>query len=50
MAPVPYNPNILVAGPPAAPVSMSQDYVAMAQGKTQGEMGARRRRRGRRRH
>ena len=43
-----YNPNILVAGPQAAPpVFMSQDYVQMAQPKA--DMGARRRRRARRR-
>ena len=48
MTQVPYNPNILVAGPVAAPVFMSQEYVQMAQGKTQVSM-ERRRRRGRRR-
>ena len=46
MTQIPYNPNILVAGPQAAPVFMSQDYVQMKQGRSQGtEMGARRRRR-----
>ena len=50
MVDVPYNPNILVAGPPAAPASMSQDYAPMAQPKTNAvDLARRRRRRGRRR-
>jgi len=46
MPQVPYNPNIIVAGPQAAPpsVSLSQEYTQMAQPKS-AEFGARRRRR-----